>query len=233
MRFILLTSAISHLRDITSILLFSYNVSFVGMVLPGDELSVKLTHTGMRDGFKIIKVETFNQRGEKVIDGSAEVAQPATTYVFTGQGSQEQGMGMELYSNSPTAKAVWDAADAHLGAVYGFSIIDIVKNNPKEKTVHFGGLKGQAIRQRYMDMTYDTTDKDGNVKTLPLFADIVSLCPSIPLNPQATDLFLFCILLSRVFERPITPLPLRLVSSLQLSSLRLLLWSLKRPPSRT
>ena len=30
----------------------------------------------------------------------------------------------------------------------------------------------QAIRQCYMDMTYDIMGKDGNVKTLPLFGDI-------------------------------------------------------------
>ena len=41
--------------------------------------------------------------------------------------------------------------------VYGFSI---VKHNPKEKTIHFGGIKGQAIRQRYINMPYDTLDKD-------------------------------------------------------------------------
>lgn len=81
-------------------------------------------------------------------------------------------MGMDLYNSSSAARAVWDGADEHLLAVYGFSIVDIVKNNPKEKTIHFGGIKGQAIRQRYMDMTYDTMDKDGNVKTLPLFGDI-------------------------------------------------------------
>jgi fatty acid synthase subunit alpha len=44
--------------------------------------------------------------------------------------------------------------------------------------IHFGGIKGQAIRQHYimMDMTrtYDTMDKDGHVKTLPLFAADVS-----------------------------------------------------------
>lgn len=142
------------------------------MVLPGDELTVKLTHIAMRDGRKVIKVETLNQRGEKVIDGVAEVRQPPTAYVFTGQGSQEVGMGMELYANSPVARAVWDAADEHLGKTYGFSIVDIVKNNPKELTIHFGGVKGQAIRQRYMDLTYDTVDKDGQVKTLPLFGDI-------------------------------------------------------------
>ncbi|KAH9945014.1 fatty acid synthase [Epithele typhae] len=150
----------------------AYDVSFVGMVLPGDELKVKIKHVGMRHGNLVVNVETSNARGEKVLVGSAEVAQPATVYVFTGQGSQEPGMGMDLYNNSPAARSVWEAADAHLTAVYGFSIVEIVKDNPKEKTIHFGGIKGQVIRQRYMDMTYDTMDKDGNVKTLPLFGDI-------------------------------------------------------------
>ena len=120
----------------------------------------------------VVKVETYNDRDVKVLEGTAEVAQPPTAYVFTGQGSQEPGMGMELYNTSPAARAVWDAADAHLLAVYGFSIVEIVKDNPKEKTVHFGGIKGQAIRTRYMEMTYDTMDKDGAVRTLPLFGDI-------------------------------------------------------------
>ena len=149
-----------------------YDVAFVGMVLPQEELKVKVKHVGMRDGNIVVRVETVNSQGEKVLEGTAEVAQPKTVYVFTGQGSQEPGMGMDLYNNSPAARSVWEAADAHLTAVYGFSIVEIVKDNPKEKTIHFGGIKGQAIRQRYMDMTYDTMDKDGNVKTLPLFGDI-------------------------------------------------------------
>lgn len=142
------------------------------MVLPGEELEATISHVGMKDGNMVVKVTTTNARGEKVLEGSAEVAQPTTVYVFTGQGSQEPGMGMDLYNSSPAARSVWEGADAQLLAVYGFSIVDIVKNNPKQKTVHFGGIKGQAIRQRYMDMTYDSSDKDGNVKTLPLFADI-------------------------------------------------------------
>lgn len=64
-------------------------------------------------------------------------------------------MGMELYANSLAACAVWESVDSHLLNVYGFSIIEIVKENPKEKTIHFSGYKGQEIRQRYMDMTYD------------------------------------------------------------------------------
>jgi len=98
-------------------------------------------------------------------------------------------MGMELYANSPAAKAVWDGADAHLLSVYGFSIVDIVKNNPKQKTIHFGGIKGQAIRQRYIDMSYDAMDKDGNVKTLPLFADINNRTPQYTFSHPAGLLY--------------------------------------------
>lgn len=97
-----------------------YEVSFVGMVLPGEMLNVQLKHVGMKDGNLVVKVMTFNSLGEKVLDGSAEVAQPMTVYVFTGQGSQEPGMGMDLYNNSPASCAVWDGADEHLLAIYGF-----------------------------------------------------------------------------------------------------------------
>ena len=159
------------------------------MVLPGDELTVKLRHIGMRDGNIVVNIETSNARGEKVIQGSAEVSQSSTVYVFTGQGSQEPGMGMDLYNSSPAARAVWEGADAHLLAVYGFSIVEIVKDNPKVKTIHFGGIKGQAIRQRYMDMTYDTMDKDGHVKTLPLFADIDVRCPKYTFSHPGGLLF--------------------------------------------
>ncbi|KAF9644881.1 hypothetical protein BDM02DRAFT_3131492 [Thelephora ganbajun] len=43
--------------------------------------------------------------------------------------------------------------DAHPFVVYGFPIIEIVKDNPKERTIHFDGIMGQAIHtvwtQRY------------------------------------------------------------------------------------
>jgi fatty acid synthase subunit alpha len=38
-------------------------------------------------------------------------------------------------------------------SAYGFSIVEIVRENPKKKALHFGGIKGQAIRERYMEMT--------------------------------------------------------------------------------
>jgi fatty acid synthase subunit alpha len=114
-------------------------------VLLGDELTVKFRHIGMWDGNIVVDIETSNARGEKVIQGSAEVSQSSTAYVFTGQ---EPGMGMDSYNSSSASRAVWEgaesAADTHLLAVYGFSIVEIFKDKPKEKTILFGGIKGQA-----------------------------------------------------------------------------------------
>jgi len=98
----------------------SFHASLVGMVLPNDDIQVKLQHVGMIGGRKIIKVEASNKdTEEKVLLGEAEVEQPVTAYVFTGQGSQEQGMGMDLYASSPVAKEVWDRADSYLINTYG------------------------------------------------------------------------------------------------------------------
>jgi fatty acid synthase subunit beta, fungi type len=98
----------------------SFHASLVGMVLPNDDIEVKLQHVGMVAGRKIIKVEASNKETEeKVLLGEAEVEQPVTAYVFTGQGSQEQGMGMDLYGSSPVAKEVWDRADKYLMDTYG------------------------------------------------------------------------------------------------------------------
>lgn len=98
----------------------SFHASLTGMVLPNDDIEVKLQHVGMVAGRKIIKVEASNKDTEdKVLLGEAEVEQPVSAYVFTGQGSQEQGMGMELYASSPVAKEVWDRADKHFMDNYG------------------------------------------------------------------------------------------------------------------
>ncbi|KAL3457639.1 acyl transferase domain-containing protein [Aspergillus heterothallicus] len=150
-----------------------FHVSLVDMVLPNDMITVKLQHVGMIAGRKIIKVEASNKETEdKVLLGEAEVEQPVTAYVFTGQGSQEQGMGMELYATSTVAKEVWDRADRHFIENYGLSIIDIVKNNPKELTVYFGGPRGKAIRQNYMSMTFETVNTDGTIKSEKIFKEI-------------------------------------------------------------
>ena len=151
----------------------SFHASLVGMVLPNDDIEVQLQHVGMVAGRKIIKVVASNKEsGDKVLLGEAEVEQPVSSYVFTGQGSQEQGMGMELYASSPVAKEVWDRADRHFMETYGFAITNIVKNNPKELTIHFGGPRGKAIRQNYMSMTFESINADGSIKSERIFKEV-------------------------------------------------------------
>lgn len=97
-----------------------YSVSFVGMVVPGEKIAVTLNHIGMVSGKKVIQVEAVTcGNGELVLKGEAEVDEQPSSYVFTGQGSQEVGMGMELYKSSPAAKAIWDRADAYLETKFG------------------------------------------------------------------------------------------------------------------
>ncbi|KAI1137229.1 fatty acid synthase beta subunit [Hypoxylon sp. FL0543] len=153
-----------------------YSVKFTGMVLPGDRLEVQLHHIGMVSGSMIIQIEVVksDETREKVLVGEAIIEQPTSAYVFTGQGSQEKGMGMDLYEKSAVAKDVWDRADRHFLDTFGFSILEIVRNDPKELTVYFGGARGKAIRQNYMEMTYQSLKlaADGSPKQEKVFRGI-------------------------------------------------------------
>jgi [acyl-carrier-protein] S-malonyltransferase len=59
----------------------------------------------------------------------AEVSKVA--YVFPGQGSQSTGMGLDLYDSYPSAKEVFDEADASLG----FSLSRLCFEGPEEELI--------------------------------------------------------------------------------------------------
>ncbi|KAJ2244396.1 fatty acid synthase alpha subunit Lsd1, partial [Coemansia sp. RSA 455] len=150
-----------------------YQTNFVGMVLPKDKLRTELLHVGMKGGRMLVKGVTSKVDGGPVLECTAEIEQPATAYVFTGQGSQEVGMGMNLYKESVAARSIWNRADRHMVAKYGVSLLEIVRTNPKELTVHFCSRTGEELQRNYMSLARSGSN-GGGVKgeVLPLFPDI-------------------------------------------------------------
>ena len=131
------TSAVSRavaehfLDDIFRTRFRSYKTKFTGMVLPGDEITVSVEHTAMIEGRLLITITVANKTtGDKVMEGEAEVEQDGTMYVFTGQGSQEQNMGMALYESSVAARSVWDSADKHLRERFGKILSRRISQSP-------------------------------------------------------------------------------------------------------
>jgi fatty acid synthase subunit alpha len=95
---------------------------FVGMVLPGDQLNVKIRHIGMRDGNMAVKIETSTIAVRRF---SMEPRKLLTTVYVTGQ--IEPGMGMDLYNSSSMGRRRCSPRRLRL-------FVEIVKDNPKEKT---------------------------------------------------------------------------------------------------
>jgi len=134
--------------------LVQYKAEFTGMVLPAAQLTVSIALHALQDGLKQVVGELRRADTEQlVLRATALVQQPPIAYVFTGQGSAQVNMGMDLYGTSTHARAVWDEADSFLQNQYGFSILHVVRNNPKTLTVHFPkSVAGTEMKMRYASL---------------------------------------------------------------------------------
>ncbi|KAF7712525.1 Uncharacterized protein PECH_003064 [Penicillium ucsense] len=148
-----------------------FTISFTNMVLPGEQLQLSAQHIGMLDGTRVIEFTARDQAGLTVAKGEAEIRNAPTAMLFTGQGSQHKGMGMELRQSSAVARQMWDRADAFFVNTYGFRISDIVINNPKKLTVRFGGPLGRKLRDNYRALRYLAPDGDTS-KLTQIFPDL-------------------------------------------------------------
>ncbi|KAG9394494.1 Acyl transferase domain [Carpediemonas membranifera] len=153
-----------------------YHAEFTDMVRNQDNLVIAMKHVGQHNGAAVIDITaTVEQTGAVALKATAHVLPPDTAFVFTGQGSAKPGMGMDLYATSEEARNVWDEADRYLFETYGISLLRIVRENPKELTVHFGGQRGAAIRKNYMKLTSVKmvfTDGKWAEHETPLFPEI-------------------------------------------------------------
>ncbi|KAJ2806143.1 fatty acid synthase alpha subunit Lsd1, partial [Coemansia guatemalensis] len=159
----------------------AYQVEFVGGVLPNDTIRTSLSHVGMKDGRMLVKGQTSKTDGEPVMLVEAELDQLRTAYVFTGQGSQEINMGMELYEQSTAAQSIWSRANSHMFETYGIDLLNIVRTNPTERTVHFNGRNGEQLRSNYLRFSTSTRASDADECSKP------ALCLLPGLTEQSTN----------------------------------------------
>jgi fatty acid synthase, bacteria type len=123
----------------------SVHARFMGPVALGASLEITADVIARHEGDEIIEAEVHSD-GALVLSLTAVRPTPVTAVMFPGQGSQGRGMGMDGYGRSEAARAIWDRADAHTRAHHGFSLLEVVRNNPKRAHVlgeviqHPGGL---------------------------------------------------------------------------------------------
>ncbi|MHA2789700.1 fatty acid synthase subunit beta domain-containing protein [Corynebacterium sp. S7] len=117
--------------------IIEYTATMLATILPGSEISIDVERTGIDDrvGRGEVRTVSVTAGDELAVKATAVLREPRTFYGFPGQGIQSQGMGMESYASSPAARAVWDRADQHTRNKLGFSILEIVRNNPAEVVV--------------------------------------------------------------------------------------------------
>ncbi|TCJ29406.1 type I polyketide synthase [Nocardioides jejuensis] len=111
--------------------LLGWTARFLAPVRPGDVVDIAAHRVGVVDGDEIVDV-TARVNGTPVLNATARLGAARTAYVFPGQGIQHAGMGMEGYRRSKAAKEIWDRADAHTREVLGFSVLQVVRENPTD-----------------------------------------------------------------------------------------------------
>ena len=113
---------------------WSYNM--YGMVQLDDEVEITVERVGkVRRGGLALEV-TCRVDGQIVSKASALTRAPRAAFVYPGQGIQKQGMSLDERAKSPAVRDTWERADKLTREKLGFSILAVVRDNPKELTAH-------------------------------------------------------------------------------------------------
>lgn len=113
---------------------WTYNM--YGMVQLNDQVEISIERVGRVEHGGMALEVTCRIAGQLVSRGTALVRAPRAAFVYPGQGIQKQGMVLDERAKSPAARDVWERADKLTRAKLGFSIIALVRDNPKELTAN-------------------------------------------------------------------------------------------------
>jgi len=94
--------------------------SFTGKVAAGDVLRVSLKHVAMQEGSKVFSFTARNEATEEaIVTGEVVASPPRTAFLFTGQGSQFPGMGMNHLAGNAVCRQIWTRADGYFEHHWG------------------------------------------------------------------------------------------------------------------
>ena len=138
--------------------LIGWTARFLGMVRPGDEVDFRVDRVGIDQGAEILEVAA-RIGSDLVMSATARLAAPKTVYAFPGQGIQHKGMGMDVRGRSKAARKVWDDADKYTRQTLGFSILNVVRDNPTTLTasgVHYNHPEGVLYLTQFTQVAMAT-----------------------------------------------------------------------------
>ncbi|MDD7814725.1 DUF1729 domain-containing protein [Mycobacterium sp. CSUR Q5927] len=139
--------------------LLGWTARFLGMVKPGDDVDFRVDRVGIDLGAEVLEVSA-RIGSDLVMSATARLTAPKTVYAFPGQGVQHKGMGMDVRARSKAARKVWDSADKFTRDTLGFSVLNVVRDNPTSLIaagVHYHHPEGVLYLTQFTQVAMATT----------------------------------------------------------------------------